>query len=176
MMPLRHQEWFGCFGCAPRNPRGLLLVPRRTAPGEASCDVTFHEDFCSHPGVVHGGIVSTAVDDLMANLLVIERRALTLSTVLRVRYLTPVLTARPYRIVARIVGEWPDGFRTEADVHSADGTLCATATATYVVLGPERLRAFVAAEPAARAGLAEFLTDREENGDEQPATRRDGDQ
>ena len=161
-MALRDEEWFRCFGCSPRNPRGLALEPRLTGSDEATCDVTFDADLASHPGIVHGGIVSTAVDDLMANLLVMQRRVLTFSTVLRTRFLSPVLTGRPYRIVARITGEWDGGFRTEAEVAGGDGRVCASATATYAPIGADQfaeLEARLADHPAAGKTL------REVNGD-----------
>jgi acyl-coenzyme A thioesterase PaaI-like protein len=142
VMPLVDAPWFACFGCSPENPKGLRLRPQRTSAGVVECWVVFESHFCSYPGVVHGGIVGTAADDLMANLLLIERGVLAFSATLRTRFLQPVLAGRPYRIVARVIGARENGYSTEAEMSCDEGKPHAITTGTYTPIRHEHARSF----------------------------------
>lgn len=155
-MPLRAASWFRCFGCAPDNPRGLRLDPRRVDDG-VECHVSFGEDFCSYPGIVHGGIISTACDDLMANLILIQCQVLALSTSLRIRFVRPVLVDQPYRIVARLTDSWDGGYAAEADVCDESGAASALVTGTFSVARPEQMRALVTIDPQEQEQLRAYL-------------------
>ncbi|MCP3802918.1 PaaI family thioesterase [Allokutzneria sp. A3M-2-11 16] len=156
-MPLRNASWFRCFGCAPDNPRGLRLDPRRVDGGGAECHVRFDEDFCSYPGIVHGGIIGAAADDLMANLILMECRVLALSTSLRTRFVRPVLVDKPYRIVARLTGSWAGGYAAEADVCDETGDACALVAGTFATARPEQMRALVTVDPQEQEQLSAYL-------------------
>jgi acyl-coenzyme A thioesterase PaaI-like protein len=156
-MPLRDASWFRCFGCAPDNPRGLRLVPVPVGTGGVECHVRFGADFCSYPGIVHGGIVGTAADDLMANLILMECRALVLSTSLRTRFVRPVLVDRPYRIVARLTGSWDGGYTAEADVCDETGEARVLVTGTLSVMRPEHMQEFVTVDPHVQEHLLAYL-------------------
>ena len=56
----------GCFVCGPSNPIGLQL---RFRIEEDTCvsEFTPGEHHVGYPGVVHGGILFSALDDVMAN-------------------------------------------------------------------------------------------------------------
>jgi acyl-coenzyme A thioesterase PaaI-like protein len=101
------------------------------SPGGLTSETVFSDDFCSYPGVVHGGIVGTAVDDIMANLILLEIGRLTFTTTLRIRFIQPVETAAKYRIVGRITRHMPNSISAEADVLAEDGALSAMATGSY---------------------------------------------
>jgi acyl-coenzyme A thioesterase PaaI-like protein len=153
-MPLRESSWFRCFGCAPHNPRGLRLHPRYdTTARHAECDVVFDADLCSYPGIVHGGLVATAADDLMANLLLMQHGVLTFSTTLRTRFLRPVRTGRPHRIVARSTGDWG----TEAEISTAEGELCALVTGAYAPVRAEHITSLFAVDEQEHGRIATFL-------------------
>ena len=49
-----------CFGCSPTNPIGLQLS-FRTSGEQVEADFVGRDDHCGVPGVVHGGIVMTAM-------------------------------------------------------------------------------------------------------------------
>jgi len=136
-MPLRGEDWFNCFGCAAGNARGLQLEPRRTGRGHAECDVTFAADLCSYPGIVHGGLITTACDDLMANLILIEYAVLTLSVSLRTRFLEPVRTGVPHVVMAEITGNGPESFSAAAELTTTDGRSCAVTQGTFAPVRAE---------------------------------------
>ncbi len=54
-----------CFACGRNNPHGLQLDIRTTAEG-VELDYTPPRRFQGWKGIVHGGIVSTILDELLA--------------------------------------------------------------------------------------------------------------
>ena len=91
----------GCFGCSPTNPRGLGLRFRRE--GETiHARYTIADGFHGAPGIAHGGIVATLLDEVSCALvaLVLDRRVVTGE--LTVRYEQPVPVEQPLELVARV--------------------------------------------------------------------------
>jgi uncharacterized protein (TIGR00369 family) len=122
---------FACFGCSPRNESGLALRMYRVDGGRLGTDVTFPERYASYPGVVHGGIVSVLVDELMGDLVALDRGMLAFSVTLRLRFLQPLRVGVAYRAVAAIAREANGVIHTEADVMAPAGEVHAMATAAY---------------------------------------------
>ena len=55
-----------CFVCGPDNPIGLHLI-FRLEDGACVSEFTPGPNHVGYPGVVHGGIIYSALDDVMAN-------------------------------------------------------------------------------------------------------------
>jgi uncharacterized protein (TIGR00369 family) len=54
-----------CFGCSPHNPRGLQLRFTRTGDNTVMCRFTAASHLAGAPGVVHGGIQATVLDEVL---------------------------------------------------------------------------------------------------------------
>ncbi|MDR1514823.1 MAG: PaaI family thioesterase [Synergistaceae bacterium] len=53
-----------CFGCGKDNPKGLYLVNRYE--GDRSVmELTVEKEQCGFPGILHGGIIFTMLDEVM---------------------------------------------------------------------------------------------------------------
>jgi len=131
----------GCFGCSVDNERGLGLVFER-GDGIVRAQTTLGHAFAGYDGLVHGGIVSTLLDEAMgwAILELAGRFAVTRS--LSVDFRRPVFIDKPLQIEARIAGEEEDGaLRVEAGVSDARGRLLASATGVWVPVRTSRVRA-----------------------------------
>ena len=63
--PPRYEDPGTCFACGKHNPDGLHL-PIRPAAGGVELDYSMPARFSGWRDVVHGGIVSTVLDELMA--------------------------------------------------------------------------------------------------------------
>jgi uncharacterized protein (TIGR00369 family) len=137
----------GCFGCSSENPRGLALVFR--CLGEVvEAETTLGEAFAGYDGLVHGGIVSTLLDEAMgwAILELAGRFAVTRS--LQVEFRRPVFVGKPLRVQSRLVGEEPDGaLRVESSVSDSRGRLLASALGVWVPVRESRVRATRGARP-----------------------------
>jgi len=130
----------GCFGCSLDNERGLGLVFER-GEGMVEAQTSLGHAFAGYDGLVHGGIVSTLLDEAMgwAILELAGRFAVTRS--LTVDFRRPVFVDKPLRIQARIAGEESDGaLRVEAGVTDARGRLLASAIGIWVPVRASRVR------------------------------------
>ena len=81
-----------CFVCGPGNPIGLKL-DFRLKDNICHGEFTPSEDHCGYDNVTHGGIVFSALDDVMANWLLLKGfKAFTAKCDIRYRDALPVGT------------------------------------------------------------------------------------
>jgi uncharacterized protein (TIGR00369 family) len=64
--PMAHAAQNRCFGCGPANPGGLHLEFLLAEDGNVVCLVTVPDTFEGPPGYLHGGIISTLLDETMS--------------------------------------------------------------------------------------------------------------
>lgn len=121
-----------CFGCGPDNPAGVALQVYRVGD-EVLADACFEPKHAGAHGVVHGGVLASACDDLVAFLLyVLQQPAVTRS--LQVEYLAPVPVGEPHRLVGRLVGRDGRRLTMAAEGRAADGEVRFTARAVFVTV------------------------------------------
>ena len=60
-----------CFACGPNNPIGLQIKFALT-DGICTADFTAGENHVGYENTVHGGIIFSALDDVMANVLYLQ--------------------------------------------------------------------------------------------------------
>ena len=117
-----------CFACGPANPIGLKLS--FSHDGEAYV-TTFVADrrFQGYDGIIHGGILATVLDEVMARY-VWEKAGAAATAKLEVRYKHPAPTGQAITVRGWITGERRQGriFDTAASASLADGTVLAEAT------------------------------------------------
>lgn len=122
-----------CFACGPDNERGLQLRFEKNEAGEMIAEwipEAFTEGF---DGIVHGGIVSTILDEAMAKAVVAtEVEALTAE--LRVRFRRHVVSGSRVQIRGWIDSRNRRVIKTEAALSGADGAELAHAWASFLAL------------------------------------------
>jgi uncharacterized protein (TIGR00369 family) len=127
------REYAQCFGCGAENPHGLHLKPRRCADGSWESEFVPEDFHCGWPGVVHGGIIATALDEISSYVIFGEGRpAVTTGMQLEFRKAAApgdllLVRARPVKITRRVV-------ETQAEALREDGSVVATAAARFLVL------------------------------------------
>jgi acyl-coenzyme A thioesterase PaaI-like protein len=156
-LPWAREPRFRCFGCSPRNPIGLALELRRLPGGEISAETTFSEDYASYPGIVHGGLVSTVVDEVMGDMLALRYGMLAFSVSLRTRMLLPLRVGEPYVTTARMAGSGPGVIRTEADITSQDGEVHVMANAAFQPIRSEQARLLMGLDDTEHARLSQYF-------------------
>src|SRR5690242_11203739 len=77
-------DYQGCFACGARNASGLQLVFRREGD-EIVTEYTPEPAFQGFPGVAHGGIIATLLDETLNRMAVMEKRWL-MTARLEIRY------------------------------------------------------------------------------------------
>ena len=129
----RRLESSDCFACSPDNARGLKLDFKLTADGAMVAEWVPESDLEGYHGIVHGGIVSTVLDEAMAKVVDgMEIDALTAE--LRVRFRKQVQSGSRVHVKGWIERREHRMLRTEASVAGQGGEELAHAWATFVVL------------------------------------------
>ena len=82
-----------CFVCGPNNPIGLKLEFHIDDDDVCHANFTPGPDHCGYDGVTHGGIVFSALDDVMANWIFLKGlKAFTAKCEIRYRDALPIGT------------------------------------------------------------------------------------
>ena len=63
-----------CFACGKDNPIGLQIGFRLDADGRCSATFTGDKNHVGYENTIHGGIIYAALDDVMANVLYLQKR------------------------------------------------------------------------------------------------------
>ena len=129
-----------CFACGPDNPAGLRM--RFFSDGEKL--VTFLRvapQHCGWSDIVHGGIVSTILDETMSWTAHHLIKKLILTKSIHVDFHRPVHVGRDIRCEGRIkTVNNPREAVLEAMIYDGSGEKCATGTGTFALLSPALAR------------------------------------
>ncbi|MDN5348507.1 MAG: hypothetical protein PWP65_2072 [Clostridia bacterium] len=117
-----HKSTDYCFACGSANPIGLRLQFRDE--GEACvCELIPGEYFQGWQGMLHGGIIATLLDEVMAHWC-FRRGHMIVTAELSVRFRKPVPIGQKLRVWAKAVGQKHKVFFLEA-VLEKDGEILA---------------------------------------------------
>jgi uncharacterized protein (TIGR00369 family) len=120
-----------CFICGRKNPHGLYMTFYDNGENEVYSEYSVSENYQSYPGIVHGGIIASMLDEAVGRVAMIDDHHHFMMTVrLEVKYRRPVPTETPIKIVGRIVKL--DGRRGKAvgEIILPDGTVAAESSMT----------------------------------------------
>jgi uncharacterized protein (TIGR00369 family) len=126
-----------CFVCGPDNPRGLGLVFHENESGQMAAQWVPEREMEGYQGIVHGGLVSTVLDEAMAKV-VDASGAEALTAELRVRFRKRVSSGSPVHVRGWIESRNKRVINTEAALTGVDGVELAHAWAVFLALKPER--------------------------------------
>jgi len=122
-----------CFGCAPKNPIGLRLVFEQRGAGFAT-QVKLGAGYESFPGIVHGGIVATILDEILAQAVYRSGRISAVTTALRVRYGRPMQIDTEHHAYAEVTKTGAGSVRACGRIELPSGDLIAAADGTFFLL------------------------------------------
>ena len=127
---------YGCFGCGDDNPIGLHL--RFAADGDSvRASFTPGPDHQGVGGIVHGGILSTLLDEAMA-WATAHAGYWAMTGDMRVRFRRPLNVGEPTVVAARVSGARGRLVTAAGELMlESDGSPVATATATFVKVDPK---------------------------------------
>jgi acyl-coenzyme A thioesterase PaaI-like protein len=140
-------DYQACFGCGARNMDGLQLVFHRTGDKIWS-EITPPERFQGFPGVLHGGVLATMLDETLSRAAVFAGRWM-MTARLEIRYRAPApvgkalrVTARPVQVRARMVSA-----RGEVRLADDPNTILAEAEGVFLPVAEEYERTMVRQRP-----------------------------
>ncbi len=120
-----------CFVCGRENPVGLKIRwEQDTEAREIRGTVTLPEHFNGYPGVAHGGILATVLDETAGRAVLTDGGfdELMVTAKLEVVYRRPTPTGVPLLAIGRLLRRTETRAETEAELQLPDGTVSARAT------------------------------------------------
>jgi uncharacterized protein (TIGR00369 family) len=120
-----------CFACGKLNEHGLKLDIRPTASG-VEVNFAFAERFQGWQGVVHGGLIATILDELMAWACKTSARA-AVTAEMTVRFRRPLRTGQSFRGEGRVIADRGRLLFCESRLLDPDSGTIAEATGKMMV-------------------------------------------
>ncbi|HPY96402.1 MAG TPA: PaaI family thioesterase [Candidatus Cloacimonadota bacterium] len=93
-------EYKNCFVCGKDNPVGLKLE-FVYANNTAYCIWDTHKNYEGYPEIIHGGIIATLLDEVMAKAILGGNQE-AVTTEMTVRYLKPARVNKRYKVFGEI--------------------------------------------------------------------------
>jgi len=124
-----------CFLCGRDNDHGLKLKWYNDYENDrVECDVMFPEYFNGYPGVVHGGIVATVLDESAGRAIMLDGNFdnLFVTLKLNVTYKNITPTDTPMKVISWVIRKGAKSAKVGAKLIKQDGTITAECEAIVV--------------------------------------------
>lgn len=122
-----------CFGCGSVNPIGLHLTFYYVAEGDFTwASWTPTTDYEGYNGMIHGGIICTLLDEIMAWSMY-AHKIWGVTAKMETKFRKPIQVGEPVRLVGRVVRDRGRAIEIRGEILlEADDSLLAEATATFM--------------------------------------------
>lgn len=135
----RHYDQI-CFACGDRNPHGLHMRFERDPDGPDGaviCRYRPREADQGFPGTLHGGIISTLLDEAMAWAMWSKSRALGVTAKMETRFRQPVVPSDDLTVHAVVTEDRGRRIFVEAALAGSGGGVLVEASALFLRLPPD---------------------------------------
>jgi acyl-coenzyme A thioesterase PaaI-like protein len=138
---IRQPNSKNCFVCGVSNPVGLHLRFTETAPGEVVAETTLPAHFQGYPGITHGGIIASMLDEVAGRVHMGsgENPRFMFTASLKVRYRKNVPTETPLKLVGKAGQSKGRMAEASSAIYDQAGTLLADAQVILVDVPEEML-------------------------------------
>ena len=122
-----------CFICGLQNAVGLkMALYNDLDKQQVVSTVTVPDHFQGYPGVVHGGIVASILDEVASRAVLIDGgdEDLMVTLKIEVKYRQPTPTGTPLTVVGRVTQPGRTRARAHGEIRLPDGALTAEADLT----------------------------------------------
>lgn len=133
-----NSDW--CVVCGTKNPLSLGTKFYHVEGGMIVGLVTGRDEHQSYPNRMHGGMISALLDEVVGRAInVVEPEAFGVTSEINVKFKKPVPLNEEIRIVGKLTKNTRLVFQAEGFVEDKNGTILATAKATYVKMTAEKI-------------------------------------
>lgn len=129
-----------CFACGMENGAGLRMRFFETEgpPVQVVSEYTVPRRYQGYPGVVHGGIIATMLDEVTSRTVFrVDPPRFVVTARLSVRYRRPVPVEQPLRLTGRVVEDKGRVITTAGTIEDSEGTLLAESEAVLMEVDPD---------------------------------------
>jgi len=125
-----------CFGCSPINPSGLQM---KFFASEASVfsEVTVPQHLCGWNNLIHGGILSTILDEIMSWAAIYLLKRITLTKSMAIDFLKPMYIDHKLKAEGKVLElKGKHEAVMEGILSNSDGAICTRSTAHFAIFSP----------------------------------------
>ena len=139
---LENSDLHNCFGCSPRNPQGMFMEFYLNENKNSVISwYTVPNHLCGWGEVVHGGIVSTMLDEAMGWACLYILQKLLLSKTLNVEFFKPILIGKEIRVTGKVESIENDRQAVmQGFIHDEADDLCARSSSAVSLFTLETIR------------------------------------
>ena len=130
------EPWFGhklhvCFVCSPNIQNGLNLKFFETNQGGAGCRWRAKEGFENYPGMIHGGIMTTILDELLGFSIYHETGMFAVSVKAKLQWRKPMNVGDEIIGWAKIVSRYKQFYKAEGFLYNQHGDCIQSMSGVY---------------------------------------------
>lgn len=138
--PYLSKEDYNCFGCSPNNKYGLQMKFMRDGDKIIS-DWEPKPQFAGYKNVVHGGIISTLIDEVAAWAVSVLLEATAVTSKLEVKYIKPIFTDKgKIRLKAEIVKKSHKLVNICVKIYNNENNLCTEGSVFYYIMDTDKTK------------------------------------
>jgi uncharacterized protein (TIGR00369 family) len=127
-----------CFVCGLENPIGLKMAFYEDDEGRVVAKFTPGDKHQGYPGVVHGGIVTALLDEVLGRVAIAAGRWMVTGR-LNMRFRRPIPLGETLTVMGEVVSWKKRTLEARGEIRLADGQVGAEATGTFLEIPPEKV-------------------------------------
>ena len=136
----KHHNSKNCFICGLENEKGLHAEFYETDQGELACLFKPHFFHQSYPGIVHGGISASVLDELMGRALnVTEPDQFSMTVKLELKYKKPVPYEKKLVAIAKVTKNTRLLYEAEGVLYDDENNICVVAKGKYMKMSIDKI-------------------------------------
>lgn len=129
----------GCFACGRDNPKGLMLSFDYDKEKERVIShFTLDNSYSGYENIIHGGIVSTVLDETMAYMAMKAASTICMTKEICIKFHMPVRSGEQYRAEGILISEEGSEMHLHSSITDNLGKLCAEGDSTFIRLNGRR--------------------------------------
>lgn len=135
-----------CFVCGVENPCGLKIRFFNDGPQRAMARVTLGDEYQSYPGVAHGGILATILDETMGRAVLADDgpERFMFTARMETRFRRPVPLHQEFVVRGQVDSIRDRTALVSGQIALTDGTVAVEVSATLVDIPSEQMEAMLA--------------------------------
>ncbi|MCK5913019.1 MAG: PaaI family thioesterase [Desulfuromusa sp.] len=146
-----------CFGCSQQNPYGLKMR-FHTDESALYSWLSVPPHLCGWDGIVHGGVLSTMLDEIMGWSAIYGLRCIAMTKTMTVDFLKPVYIGDKLRVEGRVVEQTSKREAIlEAKIYKEDDVLCAQTRGTFAIFTAKAIKRMKIMPPEVLDRFSEYL-------------------
>ena len=128
--------YMNCFVCGKNNPIGLNIAFFKDQD-KIKAEFIPESKHQGFKGIVHGGILSSILDEIMGRTAIITRDVMTMTVEINIKYRKKALVGEKIIFAAQMTKDLGRMIEAQAEARSEDGTLLTEAKGKFIVLSKE---------------------------------------